>query len=142
MTINETTSYAAKAIDNGKEDQEIWAVVKAWNQEFANNNPDAYFGYIHDRLTLFIASCPYRVNGKQDDRDEFEWSLKKGKTTVNFFQAIDPLVQVFGNIAVVTYYTRGSYGEGAADPMVYLKETDVLVKEKGKWQIVHIHVSK
>jgi len=140
MTINETRNYAAEAAVDQK--QEIWAVVKAWNQEFANNNPDAYFKYIHDRLTLFIASCPYRINGKREDRAEFEWSVEKGKTTVNFFQTIDPLVQVFGNTAVVTYYTRGSYGEAAVDPIVYLKETDVLVKENGKWQIVHIHVSK
>lgn len=122
MVTNKTTLQAFRS--NAKKDvdrdyEEVWTTVKSWNKEFLNNNPDAYFQYIHDQLSLFVASCPYRINGKQDDRDEFEWCLKQGKTKVNFFQEIDPLIQFYGNSSIVTYYTRANYGEGAADPMVF-----------------------
>jgi ketosteroid isomerase-like protein len=121
---------------------EVLEVIKAWNSEFEKNNPAAYFEHIHDDLTLFVPSSPYRCTGKRDDREEFEWSLKQGNSRVHFFQEIDPQVQVYGNAAVVTYYNRGIYGPTGKEAVSYLKETDVLVKENGKWRIVHIHVSK
>ena len=34
------------------------------------------------------------------------------------------------------------YGAGDGGQMVYLKETDVLARQRGEWRIVHIHVSR
>lgn len=48
-------------------------------------------------------------------------------------------MRVYGNTAVVTYYSRGSYGPDQT--VAYLKEADVLVRRAGDWKIVHIHVS-
>ncbi len=124
------------------QEKEILQVVKTWNDCFARNDAAAYFTHIHEALTLFIPSSPYRIDGKQDDRDEFEWSLSKGRTQVHFFQELQPDVQVFENTAVVTYYTRGAYGPEGNEQLYFLKETNVLVKENGRWKIVHIHVSK
>ena len=45
------------------------------------------------------------------------------------------------NTAVVTYYTRGTYGPEGQEKVIYLKETDVLVKVDSEWKVVHIHVS-
>jgi ketosteroid isomerase-like protein len=50
-------------------------------------------------------------------------------------------VRVLGDAAVVTYYSRGSYGSEGKSRTTYLKETDVLAKRNGQWKIVHIHVS-
>jgi hypothetical protein len=61
---------------------------------------------------------------------------------VGYFQELQPLVQVFGDTAVVTYYSRGAYGPEGDAKTGYLKETDVLVKRNGTWKIVHIHVSR
>jgi ketosteroid isomerase-like protein len=123
-------------------EREVLEVVKAWNDSFSNNDPATYFTYIHDDLTLFIPSSPYRIDGKQDDKDEFEWSLSKSRTKVHFFQELQPIVQVYDNTAVVTYYNRGAYGPDGNEQIYYFKETNVLVKENDKWKIVHIHVSK
>ena len=123
-------------------EQEILEVIKEWNDRFTNNDTEGYFTHIHNDLTLFTPSSPYRIDGKQDDREEFEWSLKRSKTKVHFFQELQPHIQVYGNSAIVTYYTRGAYGPDSSEQIHYLKETNVLVKENGKWQIVHIHVSK
>ena len=48
-------------------------------------------------------------------------------------------MQVFGDAALATYYSRGTYGPDAKS--AYLKETDVLVKRDGAWKVVHIHIS-
>jgi ketosteroid isomerase-like protein len=48
-------------------------------------------------------------------------------------------IRVYGQTAVATYHTRGSYGTDLK--VVYVKETSVLVKKTGGWKIVHIQVS-
>lgn len=126
-----------------KYEAEVLAVVKEWNNAFARNDPDTYFGYIHEDLTLFIASSPYRIDGKIDDREEFELSLNTGKTRVHLFQELQPKVQILSETsALVTYHNRGVYGPDGEEQMRYLKETNVLVKGDGGWKIIHIHVSK
>ncbi|MGB3228226.1 MAG: nuclear transport factor 2 family protein [Saprospiraceae bacterium] len=123
-------------------EKEILAIVKAWNDSFTHNDNETYFTYIHDDLTLFIPSCPYRIEGKADDKDEFDWSLSKSRTKVHFFQEMQPKIQIYGDTAVVTYHNRGAYGPDGSEQVYYLKETNVLIKEDEKWKIIHIHTSK
>lgn len=125
-----------------KKEKEVLEVVKTWNDSFTENDSTTYFTYIHDDLTLFIPSSPYRIDGKPDDKVEFEWSLSKSRTKVHFFQELQPTVQIYGNTAVVTYYNRGAYGPDGNEQLYYFKETNVLINENDKWKIVHIHVSK
>ncbi|HMG91465.1 MAG TPA: nuclear transport factor 2 family protein [Chryseolinea sp.] len=123
------------------EQLDVLATIKKWNTAFAANDPGTYFQFIHDEITLFLPTSPYRVEGKQDDREEFEYSLKKGWTRVGYFQELQPKVQIIGNTAIVTYHNRGTYGDGDNEKTANLKETDVLVKENGNWKVIHIHVS-
>ena len=121
------------------EEQEVLRTITEWNDHFAHNRIEEYFGFLSDDVTLFIGSSPYRIDGIKKDREEFEFSLGQGWTTVGYFQMLQIDIRVYGETAVATYHTRGSYG---ADPkVVYVKETNVLVKENGDWKIVHIHVS-
>lgn len=142
-----TTSFSQqdqlKGLTMENNETEILEIVKKWNQSFDQNDPDTYFEYIHEDLTLFIASSPYRIDGKADDREEFEWSLSKGRTRVSLFQELQPKVQLLSSTsALVTYHTRGVYGPEGQEQTVYLKETNVLIKENDQWKIIHIHVSR
>lgn len=123
-------------------EREVWNVIDAFNRAFAANDPNRYFQYIDDDIVVIIPSSPYRIEGVKDDREEFEHSLRSGATRVGYFQELQPLVRVFGDTAVVTYYSRGAYGPESDAKTGYLKETDVLVKRNGTWKIVHIHVSR
>jgi ketosteroid isomerase-like protein len=122
-------------------EQEVWNVIDAFNRAFAANDPERYFTFIDEEIVVIIPSSPYRIEGVRDDREEFEHSLRAGSTRVGYFQELQPLVRVFGDTAVVTYYSRGAYGQEGNTKTAYLKETDILVKKNGKWKIVHIHVS-
>ena len=120
-------------------EQEVLKTIKDFNRAFADNDPERYFSFVADDITVITPSNPYRVKGIADDRAEFEYGLQTGKTRVGYFQELQPNVQVYGEVAVVTYHSRGSYGPEAK--VAYLKETDVLVRREGAWKIVHIHVS-
>jgi ketosteroid isomerase-like protein len=120
---------------------EVLAVIEGWNRAFARNDPAAYFPYIDDGISVLTPSNPYRVDGLPDDREEFEHSLRLGTGRVGYFQELQPRVQRYGDVAVVTYHSRGSYGPRGNEKTLYLKETDVLVKRPSGWRIVHIHVS-
>lgn len=123
------------------EQQEVWQVIENWNDAFARNDPETYFTYIADEITLLLPSGPYRVEGKPDDREEFEFFLGKGFTRVGFFQEMQPLVFVSGDMAFVSYYSRGFYGEDEGQ-MAFFKETTILKKTSQGWKIIHIHLSK
>jgi ketosteroid isomerase-like protein len=122
-------------------ESEVWQVIKEFNKAFAQNDPGKYFTYIARDITVITPPNPYRVEGLQDDRAEFEYSLQTGATRIGYFQEMQPKVQLFGDTAVVTYFSRGSYGPPGQEKVHYYKETDVLTKKEGAWKIVHIHVS-
>ena len=136
-----SVGQSKKQPNTEKEQLEVLETIQRWNKAFVANDPGTYFQFIHDEITLFLPSSPYRVEGKPDDREEFEYSLKKGWTRVGYFQEMQPRVQIFGNTAIVTYHNRGTYGEGDNEKTANLKETDVLVREDGNWKVIHIHVS-
>ncbi len=119
--------------------EEVLAVVKAWNTAFSANDAEKYFTFIDPDITVITPSNPYRVEGIAHDREEFEFGLKVGGGRVGYLQELQPSVGVYGDVAVVTYFTRGAYGPESKTS--YLKETDVLVRRPGGWKIVHIHVS-
>ena len=122
-------------------ESDVWHVIEELNTAFAQNDLERYFSYIDPEITVITPANPYRVEGIQDDREEFEHGLRNGSGRVGYFQEMQPKVQLFGEIALVTYYTRGSYGSEGQEKVRYYKETDVLRKRNGKWKVVHIHVS-
>jgi ketosteroid isomerase-like protein len=125
--------------DQAQMKEEVFGVVKAWNAAFSANDAEKYFTFIDPDITVITPSNPYRVEGIAHDREEFEFGLKHGLSRVGYFQELQPTVRVYGDVAVVTYFTRGAYGP--ENKTSYLKETDVLVRRPGGWKIVHIHVS-
>ena len=129
------------SIEYNNQEKEVLDVIKEWNDAFARNDFEKYFSYIHDSLTLFVPSSPYRIDGKRDDKEEFKYSLEKGWTKVGYFQELQPKVRIYGSTAIVTYHSRGTYGTGDSEKPAYLKETDILIKENNQWKIMHIHVS-
>jgi len=138
-------SHNVKEISNmesnlSAEELEVLTTVESFNKAFASNDPQTYFTFIDNNITVFTPTNPYRVEGISPDREEFEFSLKKGLSKVGYFQQLQTRVQLLGDVAVVTYYSRGSYGPN--EVVAYYKETDILVKRDRGWKIIHIHVSK
>jgi ketosteroid isomerase-like protein len=130
-----------KMTTTNTEEGRVLDVIEQFNKAFAANDAEKYFTYVDPEITVITPTNPYRVEGITDDRDEFEYGLKTGASRVGYFQEMQPKVQLLGNAAVVTYYSRGSYGPEGQQKVCYYKETDVLVRKTDGWKIVHIHVS-
>jgi ketosteroid isomerase-like protein len=120
---------------------QVLKVVQEFNRAYAANDVEAYFSFVANDITVLTPSNPYRVEGLAADREEFEFSLRAGTTRLGYFQEMQPHVQVYGDTAIVTYFSRGSYGVGERAKTHYLKETDVLTRRKEGWKVVHIHLS-
>jgi ketosteroid isomerase-like protein len=123
------------------EQRDVWAVILEWNDAFERNDVDAYFSWIEDAIVVLTPGSPYRVEYAAPDRREFEFAIKRGYGEIQFFQELEPRIDIFGDTAVATYYSRGLWGRDSTQ-MSYLKETNVLVKGAGGWKIVHVHVSR
>lgn len=130
-----------RTAESSATESQVLQVIKDFNLSFKNNDPDKYFTYIDDQITVITPSNPYRVEGIKDDREEFEYGIRSGAARVGYFQEMQPKVQLYGDVAVVTYFSRGSYGPEGQAKTFYYKETDVLARKDGSWKIVHIHVS-
>lgn len=124
------------------QEAEVWRVIEEWNAAFAANDVARYFTFIDKDVIVLTPSNPYRVEGGADDRAEFGFGLERGYSRVGYFEEIAPIVRVYGDVAVATYFNRGYYGPESGGQMAYLKETNVLRRVDGRWLIVHIHVSK
>jgi ketosteroid isomerase-like protein len=122
-------------------EQDIWQTIEAFNRAFAANNPEQYFTFIDADIVVLTPGNPYRVEGIVDDRAEFEFGIKEGYSRVSYFQEMQPHIRVYGETAVVTYFTRGRYGTGEKARTAFYKETNVLIRRATGWKIVHIHVS-
>jgi ketosteroid isomerase-like protein len=141
-----TLSGATRAQSNrmnpaAANEAKVLEVVSAFNRAFAANDPAKYFSYIDPEIVVITPSNPYRVEGIAHDREEFDYSLRTGVSRVGYFQELQRKVQLFGDAAVVTYYSRGSYGREGEQKVAYYKETDVLARRGDTWKIVHIHLS-
>ena len=94
----------------GEDQRAVWQVIVRWNRAFAENDVERYFEFIDQNITVLTPGNPYRVEGIIDDRNEFEFGLSTGRSKVGFFQMMQPLIRVFGDMAIVTYFSRGYYG--------------------------------
>lgn len=121
--------------------REVWETVLQWNDAFEANDADAYFSFVDEEVVVLTPSSPWRIEGRGPDRREFEFAIERGYGEIQFFQELSPRIDVFGDVAVVTYYSRGLWGR-EAEQMSYLKETNVLTKRDDGWKIVHVHVSR
>jgi ketosteroid isomerase-like protein len=137
MSAPITPPTAARSADV---EREVLAVVREWNAAFARNDVEHYFSFVHPEITVLTPGNPYRVEGLEQDREEFLHGVETGRSRVTFFQMLLPRVQVHGQSAVVTYFWRGSLGADSA--LLTFKETDVFVREPDGWKLLHVHLSR
>lgn len=97
-----------------------------------------YADYWADDFTEFLPSNPY-LDTKANLMPKFEQLTEAWKITD--FQMYNPHVQVYGDVAVLTYNESIS-GKYEGQPSSYTgKVTMVYVKQGGRWRGVHYHES-
>lgn len=124
-----------------EEEQAVWEVIQSFNAAFAANDVERYFSHLDEDIVVITPHSPYRIEGIAHDREGFIYALETGAARVGYFQSLQPHIRVSGDTAIVTYYSRGSYGVEGQTKTAYYKETDILIHHDDGWKVAHIHIS-
>ncbi len=117
---------------------EIIAREKASFAAWQRKDKAFYADYWADDFTEFLPSNPY-LDKKANLMPKFEQMTEAWK--IADFQMYNPHVQVYGDVAVLTYNESIS-GKYEGQPSSYTgKVTMVYVKQGGAWRGVHYHES-
>lgn len=122
-----------------QEEKIILDIVNRFNEALTESDIDKYFSFIDENFTTFVSSSPYRIDGIFDDKEELVNMYKTRRFVI--FEEMQPLVQTFGECAVVTYHVRAVLESNGEKITIYLKETDVLIRKDETWKVVHVHIS-
>jgi len=112
------------------------AAFEAWQRK----DKAFYADYWGDDFTEFLPHSPYlATDPKANLLPRFEQLTERWK--IVDFQMYNPRVQVYGDVAVLTY-TEAVEGRYHGQPVSYTgKATMVYVKQGGAWRGVHYHES-
>jgi ketosteroid isomerase-like protein len=110
------------------------ASVEAWQRK-----DKAFFAdYLADDATFFSFESPYlETDPKTNFLPKFEQYADIIK--INDFQMHNPLVQVYGDTAVLTYNSSASVSMGGQMMNYTSKVTSIYVKQGNTWRVVHAH---
>ena len=131
-------AFSASAAENEAVQKEITELVLKFNEEYKNNNLDAYFSYYADDVTQWWPEG--RVSLADYKKQWYELIANGGGVEKNVISDLQVQVGPSGDSAVATYrldvITRQPNGERTGETAL---ETDVWFKRNGKWQVAHLH---
>ncbi len=131
-------AFSASAAENEAVQKEITELVLKFNEEYKNNNLDAYFSYYADDVTQWWPEG--RVSLADYKKQWYELIANGGGVEKNVISDLQVQVGPSGDSAVATYrldvITRQPNGERTEETAL---ETDVWFKRNGKWQVAHLH---
>ena len=120
-------------------EQQVWATVHAMNLAWTRGNPDDLAHYFHPRMLALTAS----ENLRRDVAEACMAGRKAFARTcpVKDWREIDPIVRMFGDAAVVSYYYKIEFLRDGRNIKTGGRDMFFLVCENGRWWIVGDHFS-
>jgi ketosteroid isomerase-like protein len=125
------------ASSHEKAAEEVIAVTKAEWAALARKDVAAAMKNVADEYTEFNLDYPTRLDGKALNIRLGEAAAGASGTNV-VAEMANPKVQVYGDVAVLTYNYIGAFKskDGELDS-VKAKSTRIYVKKDGEWMLVH-----
>ncbi len=110
-----------------------WAALDRWYR----GDPKPFLKNCATSVTYFDPSVPQVINGYQ--------ALEKhllpitGKVVVDHFEIVNPMVQLHGDAAVLTFnlVVYIPQEDGTETPMYKWNATEVYARSEGSWKVVH-----
>jgi ketosteroid isomerase-like protein len=121
---------------SGSVEEEVVAVVHAWDRAMVGNDPEAIAAYMADDWTI-IGS-----DGSVGDMATFLELVGSGKLSHDVMESSDLTVRVYGDTAVVT--ARGvSGGKYQGESFHFVERVScVFVRQDTGWRCVLTHLSQ
>ena len=133
-----TSAAPAVGQDDEQVAREVIAATRAeWDAALARRPAEEIWAHVAEDYTGFSMAWPTRLDGK-------ELNLKVSEAFAGdavyplLSEMADPKVQVFGEVAVLTYqYVGAAMQSNGEAKRVNAKSTRVYVKRDGRWLLVH-----
>lgn len=113
---------------------EIWTTVVAMNEAWTKGNPDDLMHYFHRDMVAITASDQMRREGGADCIAG--WKGFASEARIHYWREINPLIQVYGNAAVVTYYFDMSFDMKGQTINMGGRDMFFFIKENSRWWAV------
>jgi ketosteroid isomerase-like protein len=125
----------------GDPTQEIVARERASFVAWQKKDRAFFEDYLADDATYFGPTSPYRyTDPKHNFLPRFEQYAEAHK--ILDFSILNPLVQVYGDVAILTYNEEVTAEDGGKTATYTGKATSVYLRDKsGRWRAVHGHES-
>ena len=117
---------------------DVIALAKAqWAAQMANAPAAKVMETVADDYTEFNPQYPTRLDGKKLNK-KFAEAAEKDKAKLVVAEMANPKVQVYGDVAILTYnYIGAAKNKDGEIESVKAKSTRVYVKQGGQWMLVH-----
>jgi len=120
----------------GTEEEVIKATYAQWAAEIAKDDAGSA-AILADEYTEFNSNYPTRVDGKALNTRLYE-AMAEGGGSMLAGEMANPKVQVYGDVAILTYNFLGVNKNADGETSTNLaKSTRVYVKQGGAWKLVH-----
>jgi ketosteroid isomerase-like protein len=131
-------TQVAMAGDDPKVAAEIMAITRAqWAAEVQGKSVAEQIVSLADDYTEFNPAFPVRIDGKALNASIYEAQNHSGDKTL-LGEMVNPKVQVYGDVAILTYnYVGVSQDKAGKTDNVLAKSTRVYAKTGGQWKLVH-----
>jgi len=114
--------------------QDIWNTVRALNDAWTKGNPEDLSGYFHDRMIAVTPAARQRLEGGA--ACVAGWKGFSEVAQIHFYEEIDPIIQVYGNAAVVAYDYEMAYDVGGQTIRSAGRDLFFFVKDDDQWWAV------
>lgn len=113
---------------------EIWQTVRAMNDAWTHGDPDDLAQFFHRDM---VAICPTeRLRTAGGPACIAGWKQFARTTKIHRWEEREPLIQVYGDAAVVTYYFDMSFDINGQRIDMGGRDMFFFVKENGRWWAV------
>ncbi len=132
LILTAPTSAIADVADD------VIALAKAqWAAELANAPASKVMETVADDYTEFNPQYPTRLDGKVLNK-KFAEAAEKDKAKLVVAEMANPKVQVYGDVAILTYNFMGAtQNTDGTISQTTAKSTRVYAKKNGDWMLVH-----
>lgn len=114
--------------------QEVWGTVRAMNDTWTKGNPDDLVEFFHRDMVAITATDRKRLDGGA--ACIAAWKGFANAARIHYWKELDPVINVYGNSAVVACYFEMSFDMGGETVNLGGRDTFFFVKEEGKrWAV-------
>jgi hypothetical protein len=114
--------------------QDVWDTVRAMNDAWTSGHPERLPEFFHETMVAITPSDRDRRVGRP--ACVAGWKAFCDTTQIHHWTEIDPLVQVYGDAAVVTYQYDMSFDMNGRTIHLGGRDMFFFIREGGRWWAV------